>query len=131
MICKRSPQFMQRLAIMKKTAHLIIAVLFNILFVTGAANAVNPQVAAGESHTVGLKDDGSVVAVGEEQNAVGQCNVVSWTDVVQVAAGGNNTAGLKADGTAVVVGANDYGQCNVGSWHDIVQVAAGSAIRSG
>ena len=37
---------------------------------------VNPMVAAGYSHTVGLKSDGTVVAVGE--NAYGQCDVDGW-----------------------------------------------------
>ena len=54
----------------------------------------------------------------------GQCNVGSWTDIVQVAAGGYHTVGLKSDGTVVAVGYNVDGQCNVGSWTDITQVAA-------
>jgi len=33
-------------------------------------------VAAGTEHTVGLKSDGTVVAVGD--NSSGQCNVGSW-----------------------------------------------------
>jgi len=37
---------------------------------------VNPMVAAGYSHTVGLKSDGTVVAVGRE--SAGQCNVDGW-----------------------------------------------------
>jgi len=43
------------------------------------------MVAAGGYHTVGLKDDGTVVAVG--WNELGQCNVGGWTDITQVAAG--------------------------------------------
>ena len=43
------------------------------------------QVAAGEDHTVGLKSDGTVVAVG--YNGHGQLNVGSWTGIIQVAAG--------------------------------------------
>ena len=82
-----------------------------------------PMVAAGGEHTVGLKSDGTVVAMG--YNNDGQCNVGGWTDIVQVAAGGKHTVGLKADGTVVAVGDNAYGQCNVGSWADITQVCAG------
>ena len=62
------------------------------------------MVAAGFYHTVGLKADGTVVAVGE--NYLGQCNVGNWTDIVQVAAGSYHTVGLKADGTVVAVGSN-------------------------
>ena len=83
--------------------------------------AVAPMVAAGEYHTVGLKSDGTVVAVGYNGN--GQCNVGSWTDIIQVAAGYSHTVGLKRDGTVVAVGDNYYGQCNVDSWTDITQVA--------
>jgi alpha-tubulin suppressor-like RCC1 family protein len=82
------------------------------------------QVAAGYWHTVGLKSDGTVVAVG--YNYYGQCDVGGWTDIIQVAAGGYHTVGLKSDGTVVAVGDNTYGQCNVGDWTDIIQVAAGS-----
>ena len=56
-------------------------------------------------HTVGVKSDGTVVAVG--RNNYGQCNVGSWTDIVQVAAGDGHTVGLKSDGTVVAVG-NKY-----------------------
>ena len=42
-------------------------------------------VAAGWYHTVGLKTDGTVVAVG--LNNSGQCDVSGWTDIVAVAAG--------------------------------------------
>jgi len=88
---------------------------------------VTPMVAAGYWHTVGLKSDGTVVAVGG--NDYGQCNVGGWTDIFQVAAdgywNGEHTVGLKTDGTVVAVGANGYGQCNVGGWTDIFQIAAG------
>ena len=82
-----------------------------------------PMVAAWWYHTVGLKSDGTVVAVG--RNDYGQCNVSGWSAIVQVAAGGRHTAGLKSNRTVVAVGWNDDGQCNVGGWFNIVQVAAG------
>jgi hypothetical protein len=80
-------------------------------------------VAAGNSFTVGLKSDGTVVAVGN--NFSGQLNVTSWTNIVQVAAGNSFTVGLKSDGTVMAVGWNPVGQLNVGSWTNIVQVASG------
>jgi len=83
------------------------------------------QVAAGWAHTVGLKSDGTVVAVGD--NGQGQCSgVSSWTGMTQVAAGAYHTVGLKSDGTVVAVGNNSYGQCNVSSWTGMTQVAAGA-----
>jgi alpha-tubulin suppressor-like RCC1 family protein len=57
------------------------------------------QVAAGVYHTVGLKSDGTVVAVG--YNGYGQLEVGSWTDIIQVAAGCYHTVGVKSDGTLV------------------------------
>ena len=80
-------------------------------------------VAAGWGHTVGVKSDGTVVAVG--RNDYGQCNVGGWTGIVQVAAGELHTVGLKDDGTVVATGSPSMGQCNVGAWTGIVQVAAG------
>jgi alpha-tubulin suppressor-like RCC1 family protein len=86
-----------------------------------------PMVAAGYYHTVGLKSDGRVVAVGI--NSYGECDVGQWTDIVQVGAGGAmngaHTVGLESDGTVVAVGWSGYGQCNVGGWTDITQVSAG------
>jgi alpha-tubulin suppressor-like RCC1 family protein len=71
-------------------------------------------VAGGEHHTVGLCSNGTVVAVGS--NDEGQCNVDDWKDIVQVAAGAYHTVGLRSDGTVVAVGLNTSGQLNVGSW---------------
>ena len=42
-------------------------------------------IAAGGYHTVGLKSDGTVVAVGENDD--GQCDVSGWRDIVAIAAG--------------------------------------------
>ena len=81
------------------------------------------SLAAGYDHTVGLKSDGSVVAVGSSYS--GKCNVDGWTDIIAVAAGSYYTVGLKSDGTVVAVGDNDYGQCDVDSWTDIAAIAAG------
>ncbi len=87
------------------------------------------QVAAGGFYTVGLKADGTVVAVGLNEN--GQCNVNNWTDITQISVGWANTVGLRSDGTVVAVGHNWYGQCNVSGWADIVQVAAGDGYTFG
>jgi alpha-tubulin suppressor-like RCC1 family protein len=85
-------------------------------------------IAAGYRHTVGLKSDGTVTAVGD--NKYGQCDVSGWRDMVAVAAGnahtGNShTIGLKSDGTVAAVGCYKDDQCDVSGGRDIVAVAAG------
>ena len=89
----------------------------------------NFMVDAGDVHTVGLKSDGTVVAVGV--NVYGQCNVGGWTNITQVSAGYGHTVGLKSDGTVVATGYNDDGRCNVSAWTDIVLVAAGGGHTVG
>ena len=91
--------------------------------------AVRATISARNSHTVGLKTDGTVVAVGH--NEYGQCDGNSWTDVVAISAGDKYTVGLKADGTVVALGCADEGQCNVSDWTDIVAISAGDAHTVG
>ena len=86
-------------------------------------------VSAGSWHTVGLKSDGTVVAVG--YNDYVQCDAADWTDIVAVSAGWYHTVGLKSDGTVVAVGYNDDGRCGVADWTDIVAVSAGNAHTVG
>ena len=81
-------------------------------------------VSAGSAHTVGLRSDGTVVAVGN--NGFGQREVSGWTDIVAVSAGSARTVGLRSDGTVVAVGDNDYGRCDVSGWRDIVAISAGN-----
>ena len=82
--------------------------------------AQRDTISAGGSHTVGLKADGTVVAVG-----LNGCAVGDWKDIVTISAGGNHTVGLKADGTVVAAGYYKQGQCDVGDWEDIVAISAG------
>lgn len=86
-------------------------------------------IAAGESHVVGLRLDGTVLAAGENQD--GQCNVSGWRDIVAVSAGRYHTVGLKADGTVVAVGGNSWGQCEVSGWRHIAAISAGSLYTLG
>jgi alpha-tubulin suppressor-like RCC1 family protein len=80
-----------------------------------------PMVAGGALHTVALRTDGTVVAVGYNEYA--ECVVGGWTDVIQVLAGTYHTVGLKTDGTVITTGWCVYEQCTVGGWTDIIQVA--------
>ena len=86
-------------------------------------------IGAGFSHTVALKADGSVVAVGS--NECGECNVSDWTEIVAISAAGFHTVGLKANGTVIAVGSNEHGECNVSDWTDIVAVAASTCFTVG
>ena len=58
--------------------------------------------AMGESHTVGLRTDGTVIATGS--NHCGQCDVEEWKNVVAIAAGGQCTIGLTVDGQMLMAG---------------------------
>lgn len=76
------------------------------------------QVAHGYTVALGLKKDGTVVAVGD--NAKGQADVSGWTDIVQIAVFDSVSTmdiegtegfsvGLKSDGTLVATGQYYYG----------------------
>ncbi len=86
---------------------------------------VSKLIAAEFGNTVGLRVDGTVIAVGD--NAFGQCNVTGWRDVIAIAASDSHTVGLRADGTILAVGCNDDGQCDVGNWSDIVAITTSKA----
>ena len=81
-------------------------------------------IAAGMYHTVGVKKDGTAVAVG--YNYYGQLNVSSWTKIKAIAADTYHTVGLNEDGTVAAVGYNKYGQLDVSSWTKIKAIAAGN-----
>ena len=85
------------------------------------------DISVGEDHSVGLKADGTVVAV--SYNSVhGETNVSDWTDIVAISAGDGYTVGLKSDGTVVSteyvlyqyeLSEIDVGQCDVSNWSNI------------
>lgn len=81
----------------------------------------------GAGHTVGLRSDGTVVAVGD--NKYHQCEVSKWRDIVAIAAGDWYTVGLKSNGTVLITGhnepGNEYIDEDIYKWKNIVDVAAG------
>ena len=100
---------------------------------SSAAGTVTPKVAAGESHTVVLKSDGSVWAAGSNSN--GQLGVGKTSselaktatfmpciddtgaeikDAIDIACGYVHTAVIRACGTLWQCGKNDYGQLGTG-----------------
>ncbi|RKI65536.1 hypothetical protein D7V91_14100 [bacterium 1xD42-67] len=80
-------------------------------------------------HTVGLNLDGTVVAVG--RNDQGQCDVQSWGNIIAIGVGYSHTIGLKLDGSVVAAGAKDYDCCKVQNWQDIVAIAVSDSHTVG
>ena len=94
--------------------------------ITELERLTTSRISAYEDYSVGLKQNGTVIAVGN--NVHGCCNVNEWHDIIAIAAGNEHTVGLKADGSVVAVGNKGLlscGECDVDDWHDIVAVAAG------
>lgn len=81
------------------------------------------QVAAGNSHSCGLKSDGEVACWGS--NSVGEATPPPARDLqtgsgkipaprvfTQISAGGSHNCGVRSDGTVACWGFNGYGQSN-------------------
>lgn len=86
-------------------------------------------IAAGGAFAIAVRKDGTVVASG--YNGDGECNVSTWTNIIEVAAGSSHAVGLKSDGTVVATGDNSHGQCEVYGWTDIVSISANTAQTVG
>ena len=89
----------------------------------GLAGSLRFVMAAGPRHTVGLRKNGSVVAVGSKRYL--RCNTAGWKGIAAVAAGWAHTVGLRKSGTVVAVGDNSQKQCATRGWSGITAVAAG------
>lgn len=73
------------------------------------------QLAAGDVHTVALREDGSVVSWGQptskETNFIDVVSLpANLKDVIQIAASGLHSLALKSDGTVVGWGSNTFGE---------------------
>lgn len=100
-----------------------------IAIAAGGGSSSSP----GRGHTVGLREDGSVVAVGD--NTYNQCNVEEWgNDIIAIAAGDWFTVGLHSNGSISITSPNKdkaqeedlyTGACNAKNWSDIKAIAAG------
>ena len=60
-------------------------------YISKCRRNLGSTIATGYDHTVGLKADGTVVAVGD--NKFGQCDVSDWTNIVAIVAGIYYTVG--------------------------------------
>ena len=76
-----------------------------------------------QGHTVGLKRNGTVVAIGD--NGKGQCEVDSWENITAVSAGAFHTVGLTQEGKVVTTQKDTSTLEEINKWEDIVAVAAG------
>lgn len=88
---------------------------------TGAA--LFRSVACGYAHTVALRGDGRVFAVGASPD--GRCDTAAWHDVADIACGVRHTAAVLADGHCVACGDNRQGQCAVSAWEHVTMIACG------
>jgi len=75
-------------------------------------------IAAGESHTVGLKTDGTLMVIGDGHN------VTAWKNIVEIAANLSYTVGLKVDGTFIGF-TGSWSGSDYTNWRDLIAIAAG------
>jgi predicted aconitase with swiveling domain len=82
-------------------------------------------IAAGGSHQLALRDDGTVFAWGS--NTSGQTNVpAAATNIIAIAAGNYHSLALRADGTVIGWGFNTSGQATaLSNAVDVIAIAAG------
>lgn len=88
-------------------------------------------ISANYDYTVGIKSDGTVVAVGYETQTMGRVNGAwinrvnsgGWTDIIDISSGRFLNIGLKEDGTVVIDSSRGEKDCG---WRDIVDVSAGT-----
>lgn len=96
------------------------------------------QVAAGGTHTIGIKSDGTAVISGSN-SAVSQLNLDGWTDLIDVDAdnyGYGCIVGVKKDGSVIAEGNNyitgeKHDICMVDDWSDIKKVSMSGAFTVG
>ena len=110
---------------MSKKIFLFLLISLLSLLISGNASAIDPQIAAGEFHTVAIKTDGTLWAWG--YNAYGQLGdgtttnrhspvqIGTGTDWAKVEAGKEYTVAIKTDGTLWAWGANYSGQLGDGT----------------
>ncbi len=116
---------------LKYDGTVVVAGLLSYLDVTELRDI--QQVDVDRLHVVGLKSDGTVVAIGPNIEKSDHLNVTQWSDIQQVVAGDHSTFGLKSDGTVVAVGYDEeeYGILDVTQWSDIKQIADGAFFTVG
>ena len=105
---------LHRMALMKRRKQ--IAPVANLIF------------CAERDTTIGIKPDGTILAVGPSRTYQ---EFSEWRNIISVCAGRDHFVGLKSDGTVVAVGDKCDGKCNVSAWTNIVAICAGLYITVG
>ena len=115
---------MKKTIAVEKRMRFMLCFLSVIFLFTGCASKIDEEtmnyynqyrnkICAGDSMVLGLKDNGKVVAIADEetyQEDLTEYVEKEWTDIVEICSGYYSTVGLKADGTIVGV---HFGHNNV------------------
>ena len=86
-------------------------------------------VSCGTGFTVGLRADGTVIGVGN--NDYNQLDFFGWRDIISISAGLRHTVGLRADGSCLGCGHNKNGEINIRHWRNITSIIAGTDCTFG
>lgn len=92
--------------------------------IPAASAAPRFQIVRTKEHSVVLRPDGTVQAIGV--NKYGQCNVQDWRNINAVAATGAFTVGLGSDGKIRYAGNNWLTRNKFNSWNNITSIASGN-----
>lgn len=121
---------------MSRLIRLIIVIVIVSFLVSGSQTAVAQStdqvfshVSAGQYHTCGLTNEGSLLCWGS--NSSGQTDIPTNQTFIQVSAGGGHTCGVKADGMLICWGWNGRGQTDVPADQTFTQVSAGNGYTCG
>ncbi len=91
------------------------------------------QIQAGQNFVLGLKSDGTVMAVGD--NTYGQCNVSGWANIISISVESGyqrgTSFGVNSDGNIVFSGNLSTGATSMPGWTLVEQVACGNQITVG
>lgn len=90
-------------------------------------------IAAGDWHTVGLCEDGTVLSTRPPEKFsdlyTGACDVEGWKskEIVAITAGCGTTIGLTKDGKVVAIGFDEFNQTSIANeWTSILNLKSGS-----
>ncbi len=84
--------------------------------------------ALGTGPVVGIKADGTVILLGENETL--QNKISGWTDIVAVSAGSSHILGLKADGTVLFAVDGDESNYDLSGWTDIVAIENSVGVKA-
>lgn len=79
------------------------------------------MIAAYGNHTIGLTNQGYVIATGD----ISPFHFEGWDNITWIATGLYHVVGLRPDGSVTATGYNVSGQCDIYKWFDVIAVYAG------